>query len=75
MGIPSYCCCRGPGSNITFSHCFEEMCTRSTTQKSYGTFFSVVHRKIDDLNIIMAGEIDCSTSIRMRLTNRLTMPC
>lgn len=33
------------------------------TQKPHGTFFSVVHRKIGDLNVIMAGEVDCSKSM------------
>ena len=32
------------------------------TQKPHGTFFSVVQRNIGDLNVIMAGEVDCSKS-------------
>ena len=64
---------RGPDSDITFSYCFEELCTRSMTQKPHGTFFSVVHRKIGDLNVIMAGEIDCSTS--MHFDQSLAIGC
>ena len=49
-------------ADITLSHCFEKLCTRSRTQKPHGTFYSVVSRAIDEINIIMAGEVDCSTS-------------
>ena len=63
MGIPIHRHCHGSESNIPFSHCFEELCARSMTQKPHGTFYGVVHRKIGDLNVIMAGEIDCSTSM------------
>ena len=52
-----------PGTNIALSYCFEELCTGSTVQEPHGTFFSIVSRKIGGLNIIMAGEIDCSTSM------------
>jgi len=51
-----------PHSGPYYGHCFEELCARPMTQKPYGTFYSVVHRKIGDLNVIMAGEIDCSTT-------------
>jgi len=65
MGIPIHRRCRGLESNTPFSHCFEELCARSMTQKPHGTFYSVVNRKIGDLNVIMAGEIDCSMSMRL----------
>ena len=32
------------------------------TEKPHGLFFSVVQRQIGDLNVIMAGEVDCSKS-------------
>ena len=51
---------------MIFSDCFEKLCARSTTQERHGTFFSVVHRKIGDLDIIMAGEVDCSSSMDLR---------
>jgi len=51
------------GSNTTFSYCFEEVCARSMTKKLYGTFYSVVRRKIGSLDVIMAGEVDCSASM------------
>ncbi|KAF9651206.1 hypothetical protein BDM02DRAFT_901105 [Thelephora ganbajun] len=65
MGISSRRRRHDSGSDITFSDCFEILCTRSTMQKHRGTFFSIVRRKIGDLNIIMAGEVDCSTSMNM----------
>lgn len=52
-----------PGTNIALSYCFEELCARSTAEKPHGTFFSVVTRKIGELNVIMAGEVDCSLSM------------
>ena len=61
MGIPSHSR-HDPGSNITLSYCFEELCAHSTAEKPHGTFYSVVSRRIGELNIIMAGEVDCSTS-------------
>lgn len=63
MGISSHHRRRDSGSNTTYSHCFEELCTHSITEKPHGIFFSVVRRKFDDLNIIMAGEVDCSSSM------------
>jgi hypothetical protein len=63
MGMPSRRCRRDPDSNVTHSYCFEELCTRSTAQKDHGTFYSIVGRKIGGLNIIMAGEVDCSTGM------------
>ena len=57
-----------PGPDITLSYCFEELCARSTAEKPHGTFFSVVTRKIGELNIIMAGEVDCSTSMHYNQT-------
>ena len=65
MGIPHHRL-RDSGSNITSSYCFEELCTRSMTQKRHGTFFSVVRRNIGGLGIIMAGEVDCSASTCFR---------
>jgi len=62
MGMPSHRRHRGTDTDITLSHCFEKLCTRSRTRKPHGTFYSVVSREIGDLNIIMAGEVDCSTS-------------
>ena len=50
------------GTEIALSYCFEELCARSMAEKPHGTFFSVVTRKIGELNVIMAGEVDCSTS-------------
>jgi len=47
---------RGP----YYGYCFEKACTQPKTEKPHGTFFSVVRRKISDLTVIMAGEIDCS---------------
>jgi len=52
-----------PGTNATLSYCFEELCAHSTAEKLHGTFFSVVTRKIGELNVIMAGEVDCSLSM------------
>ena len=49
--------------DTTPSYCFEELCTNSTAQKPHGTFYSVVSRRIGELDIIMAGEVDCSTSM------------
>ena len=49
-------------ADITLSHCFEQLCTRSRTQKPHGTFYAVVSREIDEINVIMAGEVDCSTT-------------
>ena len=63
MGIPSHRCFCDPISDITFRYCFEELCTRSMTRKPHGTFYSIVHRNIGGLNVIMAGEVDCSTSM------------
>jgi hypothetical protein len=54
--------CTSVGSNITLSDSFEKLCTRPMTEKTHGTFFSVVRRKIGDHDVIMAGEIDCSSS-------------
>jgi len=62
MGIYPYTR-HDPGSNITLSYCFEELCAHSTAKKPHGTFYSVVSRKIGGLDVIMAGEIDCSTSM------------
>ena len=62
-GIPSHRRRRDFSPNISLSYCFEELCTGSTVQEPHGTFFSIVSRKIGGLNIIMAGEIDCSTSM------------
>lgn len=73
MGIPIHRRCRGPESNILFSHYFEESCVLLMTQKPRGTFYSAVRRKIGDLNVIMAGEIDCSLS--KTSTNRLAVAC
>jgi len=63
-------------ADITLSHCFEKLCTRSRTQKPHGTFYSVVSREIDEINIIMAGEVDCSTSTRidLRISDGLLTP-
>jgi len=61
MGMPSHSR-YDPGPDITLSYCFEELCAHSTAKKPHGTFFSIVTRKIGELNIIMAGEVDCSTS-------------
>jgi len=53
-----------PGTDVALSYCFEELCARSTAKKPHGTFFSVVTRKVGELNVIMAGEVDCSLSMR-----------
>jgi len=53
MGIPIHRRCRGPESNILFSHYFEQSCTFVMTQKPHGTFYSVVRRKIGRLNVII----------------------
>ncbi|KAF9780000.1 hypothetical protein BJ322DRAFT_1084144 [Thelephora terrestris] len=45
-----------------YGDCFEKLCTRPMTPKPHGIFFSVVRRKIGGLNVIMAGEVDCSSS-------------
>lgn len=63
MGMPSHNR-HDPGTDILLSYCFEELCTHSTARQPHGTFYSVVSRKIGGLNVIMAGEIDCSTSTR-----------
>ena len=64
MGMPSPATARTlTPANITPSHYFEKLCTRSRTWKPHGTFFSVVSRDIDELNVIMAGEVDCSTGM------------
>jgi len=73
MSIPIHRRCRDPESNILFSHYFEQSCTFPMTQKPHGTFYSVVRRKIGRLNVIMAGEIDCSMS-RVS-TNQLEVAC
>jgi hypothetical protein len=65
MGISIRRLRHGPDSNITYSYCFEELCTRSMTRGPHGTFFSIIHRKIGDLNVIMAGEVDCSESMHL----------
>ena len=62
MGMPSRNC-HDPSPNVTLSYCFEELCAHSTAEKPHGTFYSVVSRKIGNLNVIMAGEVDCSTSM------------
>ena len=47
---------------MNHSNCFENLCTRPMTKKLHGIFFSIVRRKIGDLDVIMAGEVDCSSS-------------
>jgi len=41
-------------------HCFEEVCTVSETSEPNGRFCSIVSRRLGDLNIVMAGEVDCA---------------
>ena len=48
---------------MNLSDCFEKLCTRPMTQKPHGLFFSVVRRKIGDHDVIMSGEVDCSSSM------------
>ena len=47
---------------MIFSDCFEKLCTRKMTKRLHGIFFGVVSRRIGDVEIIMAGEVDCSSS-------------
>ena len=65
---PFHSPCYDPDSNITLSHCFEKLCTHSKAIKPHGEFFSVVQRKIGDFNVIMAGEVDCSSGARFHQT-------
>ncbi|KAF9651207.1 hypothetical protein BDM02DRAFT_3184692 [Thelephora ganbajun] len=43
-----------------FGHCFEEVCTASETSEPNGRFCSIVSRRLGDLSIVMAGEVDCA---------------
>jgi len=65
MGIPSPNCRHNPDSDFMLSYRFELECTQQTveTNLSRSTFYTVVRRKIGELNIIMAGEIDCTTGM------------
>lgn len=70
MGTPHCHCLRVSTSNpgIIYSDCFEKLCARPVTEEPHGTFFSVVRRKIGDLDVIMAGEVDCSSSTSLDLS-------
>ncbi|KAF9779986.1 hypothetical protein BJ322DRAFT_1164997 [Thelephora terrestris] len=47
---------------IQDSDCFENVGTRPMTKRPRGIFFSVVRRKIGNHDVIMSGEVDCSSS-------------
>ena len=64
MGILRYNRLRVSTSNpgIISRDCFEQLCTSPTKEESGWQFFTVVNRKLGDLDVVMPGQVDCRSS-------------